>query len=158
MWWQNLRELYLLPISYHCFIRCHSYNRRTQLWKLTRSQSCQTLISLFFQFLLLSLAILKYSQTWVNDHLRIATTCLQRPLFWSPNLRLHNINLPLNNDHLSTTATNLGSRGWSLYKGLTVQSYTFKYEISSSWTNFICRWPLLFAALLFEVLTIHTWF
>jgi len=24
----------------------------------------------------------KYSQTWANDHLRIATTCLQRPLFW----------------------------------------------------------------------------
>ncbi len=24
-----------------------------------------------------------YSQTWVNDHLRIATTCQQRPLFWA---------------------------------------------------------------------------
>ncbi len=25
-----------------------------------------------------------YSQTWANDHLWIITTCLQRPLFWSP--------------------------------------------------------------------------
>ncbi len=42
----------------------------------------------------------KYSQTWANDYLRIATTCLQRPPFWSPNLDLYNINQPLNNDHL----------------------------------------------------------
>jgi len=34
----------------------------------------------------------------------------------------HNIKLPLNNDHLSTTATNFGSRGWSLYTSLTVFS------------------------------------
>ncbi len=38
----------------------------------------------------------------------------------SVGLCLWNINLPLNNDHLSTTATNFGSRGWSLYTGLTV--------------------------------------
>jgi len=25
-----------------------------------------------------------YSQTWTNDHLQIATTCLLRPLFWGP--------------------------------------------------------------------------
>ena len=25
-----------------------------------------------------------YSQTWANDHLRIATTCQQRPQFWGP--------------------------------------------------------------------------
>jgi len=37
-----------------------------------------------------------YSQTWVNDHIRIMTTCLQRPLFWDPNLNFHNIMLPLN--------------------------------------------------------------
>ncbi len=41
----------------------------------------------------------EYSQTWANDHLRIATTCLQRPPLWSPNLSLYNINLPLNNGH-----------------------------------------------------------
>ncbi len=62
----------------------------------------------------------KYYQTCVNDHLRITTTCLLWPSFWSPNYRFYNINLPLNNNHLSTTATNFGSRGWSLYAGLTV--------------------------------------
>ncbi len=45
-----------------------------------------------------------WSQTWDNDHLRIATTWPQRPPFWSPNVGLYNIKLPLNNDHLSTTA------------------------------------------------------
>jgi len=34
----------------------------------------------------------KYSQTWSNNHLRIATTCLQRPLFWGPNETFYNIN------------------------------------------------------------------
>jgi len=63
---------------------------------------------------------LLYSQTWVNDHLRIATTCLQRPQFWGPNFNFHNTKQPLNNDHLSTTATNFGSQGWSLYTSLTV--------------------------------------
>ncbi len=63
---------------------------------------------------------LHYSQTWVNDHLRMTTTCLQRPLFWAPDFNFYNIKLPLNNDHLSTTATNFGTRGWSLYTGLTV--------------------------------------
>ncbi len=33
---------------------------------------------------------------------------------------------PLNNDHLSTTATIFGSRGWSLYTELTVCSYHFE--------------------------------
>ncbi len=27
----------------------------------------------------------QYIQTWANNHLRIATTCLRRPPFWSPN-------------------------------------------------------------------------
>jgi hypothetical protein len=31
--------------------------------------------------------------------------------FWSPNLGLYNINLPLNNDQLTITATNFGCRG-----------------------------------------------
>ena len=34
----------------------------------------------------------KYSQTWANDHLRIATTCQQRPPFCGPNLNFYNIN------------------------------------------------------------------
>ena len=57
----------------------------------------------------------KYSQTWANDHLRITTTCVQRPLFWGPIFTFYSIKLPLNNDHLSTTATIFGSRGWSFY-------------------------------------------
>ncbi len=59
-----------------------------------------------------------YSQTWVNDHLRMS--CLQRPLFLGRNFSLCNTKLPLNNDQLSTTTTNFGSRGWSLYTSLTV--------------------------------------
>jgi len=61
------------------------------------------------------LSKVEYSQTWVNDHLRITTTtCLQRPQFLGPNFNFYNIKLPLNNDHLSITATNYGSRGGSL--------------------------------------------
>jgi hypothetical protein len=53
------------------------------------------------------------------------TTSKERPLayrgdhFLSPNSGPYKINLLLNNDHLSTTASNLGSRGWSLNIGLT---------------------------------------
>jgi len=37
-----------------------------------------------------------YIQTWAKDHqLRIATTCLQRPVFLDPDLNVHNIALPL---------------------------------------------------------------
>jgi len=64
-----------------------------------------------------------YSQTWANDHLRIATTCLQRPLFCGPVFLVYSIKVPLNNDHLSTTATIFGSRGWPLYTGLTVHKW-----------------------------------
>jgi len=49
--------------------------------------------------------IRKFSQTSVNDHLRITTTCLGRPLFWGPNFNFYNIRLALNNDHLPTTTT-----------------------------------------------------
>ncbi len=62
----------------------------------------------------------KYSQTWADDHLRIATTWLQWPSFWCPNLIFYNIEPPLNNDHLSTKTTVFGYQGWSLYTGLTV--------------------------------------
>ncbi len=64
-----------------------------------------------------------YSQTWVNDHLRMTNTCLQWPLFWGPDFNFHNIKLLLNNNNLSTTATNFGSRGWSLYTSLTVDNF-----------------------------------
>ncbi len=40
--------------------------------------------------------IIIYSQTWNNDCLRIAATCLQCPSFWSPILSFYN----MNNDHL----------------------------------------------------------
>ena len=61
------------------------------------------------------------SQTWANDDLRITTTCQQWPPFWGPVFTFYNIIVPLNkSDHLSTTATNLGSWGWSLYTGLFV--------------------------------------
>jgi len=55
--------------------------------------------------------IWQYRQTWVNDHLQITTTCIQRQRFWGPNFNFCNITLPLNNDHLSTTATNFGPEG-----------------------------------------------
>ena len=51
-----------------------------------------------------------------NDHLTTTTT------IWGSIFTFYNIKLPLNNDHLSITTTNLGSRGWSLYTGLTVCS------------------------------------
>ncbi len=51
------------------------------------------------------------------------TSGLQR-LFYGPNFNFYNAKLPLNNDHLPTTATNFWSRGWSLYTGLTVLTCT----------------------------------
>jgi len=69
------------------------------------------------------------SQTW---HLRIATTCLQRPPFWSPIFSFYNMNLPLNNDHLSTTATNFRSLRLSLYTSLTLDRHNFFYLCKSS--------------------------
>jgi len=80
-------------------------NQRKLFWKLI-SKICLT--------------ICMYSQTCANDHLRKTTTCLQRPPFWSPIFTFYNIKQPLNKNHLSTTATIFGSRGWSLYTGLTV--------------------------------------
>ncbi len=55
-----------------------------------------------------------------NDLLQITTTCLQRPLFWSPVFLIWKTMKPTNNDHLSTTATIFGLQRWSLYTGLTV--------------------------------------
>ncbi len=50
----------------------------------------------------------KYSQTWTNDQLLIATTGLQRPPFF----------MFLALRYLSTTATVLSFLDWSLYTGL----------------------------------------
>ena len=47
----------------------------------------------------------KYSQTWVNNHLRIAAPYKQRPPYRGSIFNIYNIMQPLNNDHLSTTAT-----------------------------------------------------
>ena len=80
----------------------------------------------------------KYSQTWANDHLRIATTCQQRPPFCGPILSFYNIKLPLNSDHLSTMATICGSQGWSLYTGLTVHKiiiWHFFYSCCVHWVS-----------------------
>ncbi len=67
-------------------------------------------------------------------------TCQQWPLLWSPHLCLYNINLPLNNDHLSTTVTNFGSWGWSLYTGLTVvKFYVLFSKIQTVQKSFLSR-------------------
>ena len=63
------------------------------------------------------------SLTWVQSNLskRPPPNNDQLPPFWGSILNVHYIKLPLNNNHhLSTTATNLGSRGCLLYTGLTV--------------------------------------
>ncbi len=70
----------------------------------------------------------KYSLTRANDHLRITTTCLQRPLY-SIHSKFSRHKLLLNNDYLSTTTTNLGSQGWSLYIGLTVVTISMFYHL-----------------------------
>ncbi len=49
----------------------------------------------------------QYSQTWVNDHIRITTNCLQRPPFLGSLCNNHYKKLPLDNDHLTTTTTGL---------------------------------------------------
>ena len=49
--------------------------------------------------------------TYKPDHLRIATTCQQQPPFLGPIFNFYNTKLPLNNNHLSTTAPFLGSKG-----------------------------------------------
>ncbi len=82
-----------------------------------------------------------YSQTWANDHLRIATTCLSitTTILWL-HLELLLLKWPLNNEHLSKTATILGSRGWSLFTGLTVfsdQSTSFERNF---WLKYIFPW------------------
>jgi hypothetical protein len=57
----------------------------------------------------------------------LTTTHLQRPPI---SIYFHTLKLPLNNhDHLSTTATNFGSRGWSLYR---------------SWTHSLNAWVYFF--------------
>ncbi len=56
-----------------------------------------------------------HSQTWANDHLWIATICLQRPIFCGPFWHFNYIN---------------GSRGWSLYTGLTVFNLFIRYMMT----------------------------
>jgi len=59
-----------------------------------------------------TIAKYEYIQSCVNDHLQIATTSVHGPPFWGPNFNFCNIKLPLNNDHLATTAANFGSWWW----------------------------------------------
>ena len=78
-----------------------------------------------FEFLTKSNYRSNYSQTWASNHLWITTTCLQQPQCWGLFFNLYSIKLPLNNDHLSTTATYLGFRlpSWLLYTGVTVYNF-----------------------------------
>ena len=55
----------------------------------------------------------KYVQIFKPEQ---TTTCLQRPPFLGFIFTFYKIKLPQNNDHLSTTTTNIGSPGWSLYQ------------------------------------------
>ncbi len=80
-------------------------------------------------------AALEVLTNWANDHLQIATTCLKLPPFCSPNICYYNRDLTLINNHLSTTATNLGSRGWSLYTDLTVFVVNIVIKGSKGWNN-----------------------
>jgi hypothetical protein len=64
--------------------------------------------------------LMKRSVSGISAKSEPTTTCLQRLLFWSPVFHIYRTNEPLNNDHLSTTATIFGSQGRSLYTGLTV--------------------------------------
>ena len=50
----------------------------------------------------------QYVLTWVNDHLWIATTWLQRPPFRGPILKFYNIKLPVNNDHCLNSGHKFG--------------------------------------------------
>ncbi len=68
----------------------------------------------------------EYAQLQENLKLRhpldpcITTTFLQRPLIWITFSILKPLSkTPVINGHQSTTAINLRSRRWSLYKGLT---------------------------------------
>ena len=86
--------------------------------------------------------VIIYSQTWANDHLRIATTCLQRPLFWGPILNFYSIN-----DLWTTTTCQqpplfFGSQGWSLYTGLTVHRFLMSvwWNKSSNYFNIKTLW------------------
>ncbi len=71
-------------------------------------------------------------------HLRIATTCQQRPPFWSPNLILFNMEVPLNNDHMAATATNLGSLRWSFPKGIKTSATKTYYPCNAELYNESC--------------------
>jgi hypothetical protein len=59
------------------------------------------------------------------------SACVQRPPFWSLNVRhsVCNVKLPLNNNHLSTTATYFGFQRWSLYTGLNLHWFIVNNEI-----------------------------
>jgi len=45
----------------------------------------------------------------MTDHLRIATSCRQRPLLMGPDFNVYSIKTPLNNDLMTTTPYILGS-------------------------------------------------
>ncbi len=71
-----------------------------------------------------------YSQTWASDHVSITIIILRF------NLELILLKWPLNNHHLSTTATIFGSQGWPLYTGLTGLTKSMLVPKISSILNF----------------------
>ncbi len=63
---------------------------------------------------------LQYLVLQITVEPELTTTSEERPPFCAHIWELLLHKWPLNNDHLSTTATIFGSRGWLLYTGLTV--------------------------------------
>ena len=81
------------------------------------------------QLRFVELFLSKYSQTWVNDHLRIATTFLQWPPFWSPILIFNYIN-----DLWTTTTCLQRPLFWGLKRGCCTQVWLYvkaKYVFKS---------------------------
>ncbi len=100
------------------------------------------------------MVLCKYGQTWANDHLRIATTCLQPPRFWGPILSCYNMKLPPNNDHLSTTATNFGTKSIVQKNSTKIDSLVDNFV--ESFDDFI-RFGNLFLKSVFELVISRTY-
>jgi len=83
--------------------------------------------TLFITFSSLQLSLNQTSKDCISIPSSLKKIMLRSKTFICPNLTLYNRKLPLNNAHLSTTVTNLGSRGWSLYTTLTEFEKLFWY-------------------------------
>ena len=118
-----------LPLNANNFFQLSSLNWEYVMWKYfyhpvfavfifmnfyekveTRKRYLLDLYYLHFTSISHTFAM-EYSQTWVNDDLRIVTTCRQRPPFWGPICNFYIINALWT---MSIMATILGSYGRSL--------------------------------------------